>query len=343
VCARLAMGLMIKDCKLVQGSDKSGRGPNFWMEKATEMFSYGFCRPEKGDIGEVACALYLLFCGDKIRYDTDKQLKQFSVPLDKWLSVLRNPLQDVPPETDGTASVSCVQVCRNYLRHTLGQLMHLLPHWYRSGRAIYAHDNCPAYDIVIPIRYRKKRAQQEHGLETLYDYCPMLVSVKNQKYVSPAAKKTFEDDMVAVLDSENIKTGLCMLILAGLTNDQMVLPETGNRMDIDFQEGCISCFTVIIKSDDPFGVSRFLEMASMRGGEQAEIYVSHSEVLSTPRVIPTNNLLRPKGSSQARHSLDRLRDRFEAGKKKPEEKTEEKTEESSPPKRRKKRKKKVKS
>jgi len=330
VCARLAMGMMIEDCKLIKDLDELGRDPKFWMEMATEMFSYGICRPEKGDIGEVACALYLLFCGDKIRYATDELLKQFSVPLDRWLSLLRDPFQDVPTEAkEPVASVSCVQVCRNYLRPTIEEIMHLLPHWYRSGRATYAYDACRAYDMIVPVRYRKQGAQHVHSSEVQYDYCPLLVSVKNHLKVARGAEATYKKAMKDVLGNAEIETGLCMLVLVGLTEDEITARESDNRMDFVFEENCVKCVTVVIKSDDPFGISQFLELTSMGGGERSEIYVSHSEAFSTPREIPTKNLLRKKGSDEACQYLDRLRDEFYDGKNNTEEKTEEKLEEKT--------------
>jgi len=82
------MGMMIEGLEIVKGSEIVGSNPIFWMQKATELFSDSICQPTKVDIGEVACALYLLFCGDKLRYAIDKELKQFSVPFDKWVSLL---------------------------------------------------------------------------------------------------------------------------------------------------------------------------------------------------------------------------------------------------------------
>jgi len=192
--------------------------------------------------------------------------------------------------------------------------MHLLPHWHRSGRAIYACDSCSTYDIIIPVRYRKQREHQESSSEMFDDYCPLLVSVKNQQYVTTNEEETYKVAMEAVLTRDNIQTGLCMLLLVGLRQFDGVTPDIVNRFV--FQEGCVQSFTVIMPSDDPFGISQFLEMVSLGGGEQSEIYVSHSEAFSTPREIPTQNLLRAPGSPEAQFFLDELREKFENGEKK---------------------------
>jgi len=192
LCARLAMGMMIEGLEIVSGSKIFGSGPKFWMQKATELFSDSICRPAKGDIGEVACALYLLFCADRIRYSIDKELKQFSVPFDKWVSLLLNPKQKINDDVINQrpiASVSCVQVCRNYLRHSLKDIMPLLPHWYRSGRAMYTYNNCKSFDLIVPVRYRRPEAEPSQDNEEQYDYCPLLVSIKNRLETTPKQQK----------------------------------------------------------------------------------------------------------------------------------------------------------
>jgi len=318
VCARLAMGMTIEGLEIVKGSKIGGRAPMFWMRKATELFSYGICRPAKGDIAEIACALYLLFCGDRIRYAIDKDLKQFSVPLDKWVSLLLNPNQevnDVDINQKPIASVSCVQVCSNYLRHTLKQVMPLLPHWYQSGRAMYTCTNCRVFDLIVPVRYPKPGAGINADYEAQFDYCPLLVSVKNQQNVSSTDESKWKADMEAVLENEDIKTGLCMLLLVGV---KATKPLDTEYEDIRrFRGKGVYSFTVVVDSNDPFGVSDFLETASTGGGEHSEIYVSHSEALFTPlsEEIATGNLLRQKCSDDAFEFLQTMREKFNISKK----------------------------
>jgi hypothetical protein len=90
VCARLAMGLMDKAWSL-EGSVNSGEDKTTWMSWATQLFSTGLCHPQNGDLGEVAAALYMLFCGDVLRSKlrpTNQQnkslYKTFSVELMAW-------------------------------------------------------------------------------------------------------------------------------------------------------------------------------------------------------------------------------------------------------------------
>jgi len=121
VCSRLAMSMMLDGVQLVDDDKgKSGKHPSFWMKKATDIFSHGMCCPHRGDIGEVVCSLYLLFCGDLIRHNINAELAQFSVPLATWISLLRDPKLCVKEkDEDPNVSVNFIQVCRNYLRHSL--------------------------------------------------------------------------------------------------------------------------------------------------------------------------------------------------------------------------------
>jgi len=317
VCARLAMGMMIEGLRFEEGSVIVGSGPTSWMKKASDLFSDNVCRPSKGDIGEVACALYLLFCGDKIRYAIDKELKQFSVPLDIWISLLLNPKQevtDIAINQRPVASVSCVQVCRNYLRHSLKQIMPLLPHWYKSGRAMYSYSNCQGFDLIVPVRYQKRAAIPNEENEEQYDYCPLLVSIKNWLDVSSTYESEWKEAMKAVLDSEDIKTGFCMLFLVGLVKVTNPL-ETEYEDILHFSGDGIYSFTVAVDSNDPFGISDFLESASTCGGECSEIYASHSEAFLTPPpdIVATEDLLRKKCSKSASDYFKTMTEEFKTG------------------------------
>lgn len=94
VCARLAMLLM--DSTFVMGPFK-GKGKKWWVDKMAQIFCQGLCNPEKGDVGEVMVAFYLLLCGDTLRTSDT-----FSVPLLDWIHSLQSGGQPVP----GAASES---------------------------------------------------------------------------------------------------------------------------------------------------------------------------------------------------------------------------------------------
>ncbi len=92
VCAALGMGLMNKRWSLAtsDGNDEfTGMGRKSWSQKATDLFKSRLCLPEKGNAGEVMVALYMLFCGDVLRFELDKSLRTFSVPLLGWYVNMR--------------------------------------------------------------------------------------------------------------------------------------------------------------------------------------------------------------------------------------------------------------
>jgi hypothetical protein len=61
-----------------------------WVRFLGSILSLNLCRPPRGDLGETLSALYMLFCGDEIRFKRDSQFRHFSIPLDEWLEKL-NP------------------------------------------------------------------------------------------------------------------------------------------------------------------------------------------------------------------------------------------------------------
>lgn len=70
--------------------------------------------PSRGDAGEVATALYLLFCGDALWGKIDDTLETFLVPLQDWLRVLIEIESAEIMESSSSdidLSVSFIQVC----------------------------------------------------------------------------------------------------------------------------------------------------------------------------------------------------------------------------------------
>lgn len=87
VCARLAMCLMDEDWQM-ETANVRGKSKRWWSEKVSEVFSNGICTPEKGDVGEIMAALYLLFSADILRKQLDGDYKTFSVPVASWMALL---------------------------------------------------------------------------------------------------------------------------------------------------------------------------------------------------------------------------------------------------------------
>jgi hypothetical protein len=67
-----------------------GQNRHFWVSKMAEIFAEQTCEPSAGDIGEVFCALYLLLCGDILRFQNpnDSDCKHFSTSLCHWIHLV---------------------------------------------------------------------------------------------------------------------------------------------------------------------------------------------------------------------------------------------------------------
>jgi hypothetical protein len=195
VCARLAMCLMDGGW---QSNEVKGQLPNFWTGKAFDLFASGMCQPNKGDLGEIAVALYLLFCGDIIRkkMNDDKKVNDgekvndnyctFGISFSSWLAVMNDPPRDHENESkdadiDGPRSkrarqstdsevdseadigkVSFIQFRRLHLRLPLASLLtqEFLKDLYLSGTARCLYSACPVFDFVASIQQNDEKTYQ---------------------------------------------------------------------------------------------------------------------------------------------------------------------------------------
>ena len=295
VCAWLAMTQMIGGCNVIQNVGEfqiqSGQHPSVWSDKAIKIYSSAFCRPEKGDVGEVAAAFYMLACGDELRSEQCKDLKKLSVPLEKWIAALQRKSGDdklvVGSGKEG-ASVNFIQLCRNYLRHSLKdfQSSQLLKHWYLGARASYAYACCPAYDLLIPIQYTT---------DNEFHYCPMLVSVKNRLSYSATQRDASVDAMKNAFENAGVQTGVCMLLLIGLEATQSTADD---QPSFKFAAGQISTVIIEVPNNDSFGATNLAWCSTYGGGEKSEVMASHAELALGPQ-IDSKGLLRRKTTKKA--------------------------------------------
>jgi Bacterial TniB protein len=276
VCSRLAMCLMDKDWNIgnimkdvettPSGEEYLGQSPSFWTEKAMEIFGNGICRPSKGDLGEVASAMYLLFCGDLIRKRIDPTYTTFSISFADWLSVLKDPISKIKELQDqnttyehkagATDEVSFVQFRRLYSRLPLVKMLTqvFLKHLYLSGTACYLYEGHVAFDLVASMKSKE-------GSGDLYK--PLFISVKaRSKFDATDIKKAFTGMETA---AKGIDDGaVFMLVLAGREIPRKIkLPA-----DTEFQK------LVVVPLNDPFGVSN-LVLKTTEQNELSEIYSSH--------------------------------------------------------------------
>jgi hypothetical protein len=231
-----------------------------------EIFGIGICRPNKGDLGEVAAAMYLLFCGDLIRKRIDPMYTTFSISFADWLSVLKDPVAKTTALQDqqttyvhtagATDEVSFVQFRRLHFRLPLVKLLTqvFLKHLYLSGTACYLYEENNTFDLVASI-------QSKAGNEDSYK--PLLISVQaREEFDASAIKQAFADMEKA---TKGIVGGaVVMLVLVGREFPRKIkLPA-----DTDIRK------LVVVPVDDPFGVSN-LVVQTTEQNERSEIYSSH--------------------------------------------------------------------
>ena len=111
LCATLAMRLMDEAW---QDGELQGHGKQFWTLQAEKAFTTKLCLPDNGDAVENFAALYMLFCGDVLRKETDSGLSIFSVSLDEWFRLLksggRKPTDSSPEDAEGNAHTEYLAV-----------------------------------------------------------------------------------------------------------------------------------------------------------------------------------------------------------------------------------------
>jgi hypothetical protein len=278
VCARLAMCVMDPAWSLEVDTFKfQGHAKKKWSEKIIRIMSSGLCRPHKGDLGEVAAALFLLFCGDELRAKeptssstkttTSKpDYRRFSIPLNDYVShaILQsdcNP-EIAPPSSPSNieleGQLNFIQVCRDHFRP--GSFAeHFDPKYlawlYAAGCGCYVYSGCPAIDLVVPIL-------RNDGV-----FVPMVVSVKARRsYCSSETESSFQT-MKDILEKESPTGGVCVLFLIGLDNP---VPSHVKETS-DSSSSILICLT----ENDAFGLSNVVTQTTIDGDAVSEVFTSH--------------------------------------------------------------------
>ena len=278
VPARLAMCLMKEDWNM-EDSKVTGRSRNFWVSKMAQIFSDQTCEPSAGGVGEVFCALYLLFCADMLRFQnpTDPECKHFSVSLCQWIHLVLHGGSDDSELDSATesidASICFIQINQNYLRYAESMhawtQQHFLEHLYKSRSAFYVFEDCSVFDMFGSIRLN-------NGNDTP-EYVPLLVSVVDLPKLSPSEATSACCAMEMMLTKARCRGGLCILLVLGRTVhtefDEDLLLTLEDLENIPTE---IVAKVVEIPNDDSFGITRqFWDVTSVET-EVSEIFGSHA-------------------------------------------------------------------
>ena len=321
-CAYLAMRYMDEDWK---SSDEQRQGQSMakWVEIAKRAFAQRLCQSEKGDVGEIFAALYLLFCGDILRKrqnNGNKHWVKLSVDLEEWFSLVKDGGKDDDNrdssrggrqvEAGGTTShqesggmkshgntmtVSFIQVCRNFLRSDAFSDRNVLEYMSKASVAWYTYRNCKAIDLAASIRVTKS---QETESDKKVSYHPLFVSVKNWENIS---KTNVENWMTSMKDFLNTTAtegqqrpkALCLVVAFGTNIQEENVNEEYTKSDLDgFPTKDV--FRLIVPKDDKFDIAKtVLEMGLPE--ERSEVYSSHAFITcynNTERLLKSASKLK---------------------------------------------------
>jgi hypothetical protein len=289
VCAHLAMCLMDSTWNY---SELSGCDPKFWTEAATELFSSGVCHPSKGDVGEVATALYFLFCGDKARQRLDSNYMHFSINLTSFVEQLlqnRNMGSKVKAPTRLSNSrsyctVNFIQITRQYFRVPLKDLcsQQTLELMYNSAFALYLETNEEAFDILAPIRCI--------DVEGKTSFIPFLVTVKSQRGFSNSNVQNAFVQMRKITCENEIKHGFCLLVLLDAKNNPLE-----NDTELDLSDATTDMtneimYKAIAIQKDPFGITKLVQNTrGVADNPLSDVYISHMMISSLPDTVWEGN------------------------------------------------------
>jgi hypothetical protein len=315
-----------------------GMEPRFWVENTARLFDQHFFLPNRGDSGEVFAALYMLLCGDVLRYNRDPYMRMFEVDLQAWLDEVnppRTPDKPEPPKykaknkalktpdapepkrqkltlrrsprskpvdkapdvrttmdmhdkmmvdetsrntvqgtmgyldtTDCMLTLNFIQVCRNYFRSHAWFGQSMLEYMYNTATGCYVFPNCPAIDIVFPI----KQVKTNGGA---ISYHPCLVSVKCWENIGRSDMDSALTRMRGYLedrrtDDDKSTKALCLLLVIGTSSIPKELPKCQGSFPKED-----TYISVVMPSSDKFGINQTI--ATMAGASHiSELLASHS-------------------------------------------------------------------
>jgi hypothetical protein len=346
VCARLAMCLMDENFEI--GPFK-GKDPKWWVDKMAEIFSQGLCSPEKGDVGEVMVAFYLLLSGDILRQSNSADRETFSVSLVDWIDTLQSrgqsaaasssrqtPTQSsytqrskriakkqksvVPPKkASGLAgpdiynvTISFIQVCRNNLRSYGCDWAGFTDQSFLK----YMYESATAFYVFAgcPMIDMAASMKMTHIQTKVKSFAPLFISIKSHYYFGPADAAIECERMRDEALRSDCTRALCLLIVFGSPTDS----KDGNwALDSsavkEMASGCVVARVLRIPVGDAFNVTNaFLKLTS-GGAEIGEVIASHPFIRAhakTPEELAPQYALRASAGKEAKLMLDVLTEQF---------------------------------
>ena len=311
VCARIAMCLMHDGFTFKDTGDGAKQQPILGAKKKEmaammgRIFSEGVCLPAKGDYGEIATALYILFCGDILRRKKCADYKEFSVSFSQWMSLVQNRgfenqdggyqdggYQDGGYQDGDNILVNCIQFYRQDLRLKLGDMANqtFLKGLYEKACAIYCANNFEAIDLIVPCYSAKDKS-----------HLPAAFSVKNYGYMSPEKAMSFLKESWTKMNQAGIERGLCALVIVGQdrprgnvtakdykdqaikilnqkANEDQAFVQALKKSPSEMIGSLVACFVCI--HDDNFGIDSAVKSGStLKDHQESEVFINHSDLI----------------------------------------------------------------
>jgi hypothetical protein len=277
VCAHLAMCLMDDTWKC---HEIRGNHPEFWTEAATDLFSSGICHPSKGDVGEVAAALYLLFCGDILRRKINANYMNFSVDLSSYIMqlVVASSADDTEGKVPSNASssthqykINFIQIVQQYFKISLEYLCsnNILEWMYNSACGVYLPSYSEVFDILAPIKSIDKVGNSE--------FVPFIISVKSRREFGPSEVQKEFKRMKVEMETNKVTNGLCLLVLLDVKNNPLTSEIEPNQKDLEKSLTTGIVYKAISIRNDMFGINKLVQNTRYAAdNEKCQLYSCHA-------------------------------------------------------------------
>jgi hypothetical protein len=216
VCASLAAQVMNQPFTLGRTTVRMGKKD--WVRRFKELLEASLATVDRGDLGEIASAMYCLFCGDDVRTHEGSVFSYSFVSWAKSLLSIPENESDAYPVLGPRSSycLSAIQMCRYFESISLEECWSrsFLKGCYAARVGMYFPLNNSTFDLLLPIRVAGEKGGG--GIS----YIPLLISVKTISEISPGVVNTYLEAMKAAVDDHTPVIGL--LFWLGLKEEEMM-------------------------------------------------------------------------------------------------------------------------
>lgn len=285
-----------------------------WVKQAERALSTKLCLPDKGDVGEIFAALYMLLCGDILRREKDGETKQslklaasFSVCLHKWFRLLKTggKRSDADQNERAASSLANVNVSADAFvaNHSRTQAQ------LKTTSTPEAPISCSiSFVQVCRNDFRSNSFCEEKVLRHMYvsglasyayknckaidiassikvvqtsgpTYHPLLISVKNWDTVSKSDAGVWFSSLKAFLEEmrnkkEHQPTAVCLIILLGCSDPPTLEGDNLHSENLQPFPSDDVFRLIAVPKSDEFGVSVAINNLG-KESEECEMYSSH--------------------------------------------------------------------